>query len=105
MTLTAAADLAVALRNERAVLGGGDATRFPQPRMAELLGVSLRQYQRWERGVSVPRPRDIERIVATLSRVDPKGAFEQRLLLELATIKQELVELHAELDALRARFA
>lgn len=40
--------LADALIQERTRRGGGDARRFPQPKMAELLGYSLRQYQRLE---------------------------------------------------------
>lgn len=72
--------------------------------MAELLGVSLRQHQRWERGVSQPRPRDVERIYATLSG-DAPDAVEEELQAELAAIKQQLNELCALLDALRARLA
>lgn len=41
-------NLARVLRDQRVQRGGGDARRFPQPKMAELLGYSLRQYQRLE---------------------------------------------------------
>lgn len=40
--------LADALIQERTRRGNGDPRRFPQPKMAELLGYSLRQYQRLE---------------------------------------------------------
>lgn len=40
--------LAAALLAQRVERGGGDARRFPQPAMAQLLGYSLRQYQRLE---------------------------------------------------------
>lgn len=40
--------LSAALIKERTQRGNGDARRFPQPKMAELLGYSLRQYQRLE---------------------------------------------------------
>ena len=93
------ADLSTVLRQGRAELGGGDATRFPQPRMAELLGVSLRQYQRWERGVSMPRARDAARIRATLAR----PAHEPTLRAELAELRSQVDALRAELDLLRER--
>jgi transcriptional regulator with XRE-family HTH domain len=100
-------DLALVLREGRASLGGGDAKRFPQPRMAELLGVSLRQYQRWERGVSQPRPRDLERIVATLAGGGTPAAPPEpgRLLEELASLRRQVNALRGELDTLRASLA
>ena len=94
-------DLGLALREGRIALGGGDATRFPQPRMAELLGVSLRQYQRWERGVSQPRPRDVARIKATLAGT----ARESDVLDELAELRRRVNALSSELQALRAQLA
>ncbi len=100
---TTAPDLGLVLREGRATLGGGDPKRFPQPRMAELLGVSLRQYQRWERGVSNPRPRDAARIRATLLSGDVPAAESHELLHELSSLKRQLAELRAELDAVRAR--
>lgn len=91
------------LLERRAALGGGDPKRFPQPRMAELLGVSLRQYQRWERGVSSPRPRDAARIRATLRHGDLPPEENRHVLTELASLKRQLAELRAELAVVRAR--
>ena len=94
-------DLGLVLREGRAALGGGDPTRFPQPRMAELLGVSLRQYQRWETGASQPRPRDVARIKATLAGT----VREPDVLDELAELRRRVNALSSELQALRARLA
>ena len=52
---------------EREQHGGGNARRFPQPRMAELLGVTLRTYQDWEGGNRVPSWRNLEEIAAKLN--------------------------------------
>ena len=96
-----AAPISDVLREGRVQLGGGDPKRFPQPRMADLLGVSLRQYQRWERGASQPSARAVERIRRTLAeeRVrDDTGS----IVLQVESLQTELRALRAELDALRA---
>lgn len=85
------------LRRGREELGGGDAKRFPQPRMADLLGVSLRQYQRWERGDSQPSVHAIERIRRAL---DAEHGRE-----DTASIEAQVVALQAEIQALRAELA
>jgi transcriptional regulator with XRE-family HTH domain len=92
------------LREGRVQLGGGDPTRFPQPRMADLLGVSLRQYQRWERGSSRPSARALERIKQALAQEQARDAvpvLDERVL----ALVVELRALRAELDALRAQHA
>jgi transcriptional regulator with XRE-family HTH domain len=58
--------IAAALLAARARLGGGDARRFPQPKMAEVLGVSLRTYQHWEAAETMPRWRNLEEIADRL---------------------------------------
>lgn len=62
------ARLAAILRSERAQRGAGEASRFPQPEMARLLGYSLRQYQRLEDpdDPSLPRWNELERIMGEL---------------------------------------
>lgn len=90
------------LQQRRVELGGGDARRFPQPRMAELLGVSLRQYQRWERGSSRPSARAVERIKQTLAD-DKSGGHMHDVVKQVTSLQIELRELRTELDALRAQ--
>lgn len=60
---------AAALLEQRAERGGGDPRRFPQPEMAALLGVGLRQYQRWEdpEDPSLPYWRNLEQIAEELN--------------------------------------
>lgn len=87
------------LQQRRVQLGGGDARRFPQPRMAELLGVSLRQYQRWERGSSRPSARAVERIKQTLGEEQVYDGFVR----QVEALQIEIRSLRAELDALRAQ--
>jgi len=99
-------DLALVLRQGRAALGGGDATRFPQPRMADLLGVSLRQYQRWENGTSHPPARERDRILGMLERADlVRGREPSSLHDELATLRAQVDALRGEVAALRSRLA
>ncbi len=72
--------------------------------MADLLGVSLRQYQRWERGDSQPSLRAVERIKRTLTAqhlVDDVANVVQRV----ESLQGEIRALRAELDALRAQRA
>lgn len=90
------------LREERTYLGGGDPTRFSQPRMAELLGVSLRQYQRWERGDCQPSTAAVERIRRLLAATRV-GADEEWTVGRIASVQDEIRILRAELAALRAR--
>ena len=100
-------DLAQTLRELRARLGEGDATRFPQPRMANLLGVSLRQYQRWETGASRPPLRERERVLGMLARAElvERGRAASPLQEELHALRRQVESLRGELDALRARLA
>lgn len=72
--------------------------------MAELLGVSLRQYQRWERGSSRPSARAVERIKQTLAD-DDSGRHMDDVVKQVASLQTELRELRSELDALRAQRA
>lgn len=104
IALTQQTSIADVLREGRVQLGGGDPKRFPQPRMADLLGVSLRQYQRWERGASQPSARAVERIKRTLaegqSRDDTASIVQQ-----VESLQTEIRALRAELDVLRAQRA
>lgn len=104
LALPAQSSIADVLYEGRVQLGGGDPRRFPQPRMADLLGVSLRQYQRWERGDSHPSARAVERIRRTLAeeraRDDTAGIVEQ-----VESLQSEIRALRAELDALRSQRA
>lgn len=102
LALPAQSSMSDVLYEGRVQLGGGDAKRFPQPRMADLLGVSLRQYQRWESGDSHPSARAVERIRRMLAgeqaREDTAGIGEQ-----VESLQSEIRALRAELDALRAQ--
>ena len=81
-----------ALLDARARLG------LAQPRMAALLDVSLRQYQRWEAGTSTPREREWGRIVEKLQLdVSTHGAFDT-----LTQFEHELAALRRQVDGLRA---
>lgn len=102
LALTAQMTIPDVLRAGRAELGGGDPKRFPQPRMADLLGVSLRQYQRWERGASQPSARAVERIKRTLAE-DPGRDDVGSIVLQVELLRSEIRALRAELDALRAQ--
>ena len=69
-----------------------------QPRMAALLGVSLRQYQRWEAGTSTPREREWRRIIEKLQLdVSAHGSFDT-----LTQLEHELAALRLQVDGLRA---
>lgn len=77
-----------------------------QPRMAALLDVSLRQYQRWEAGTSTPRAREWRRIVEKLQldssaheASDPLAHLER----ELAALRLQVAGLQAEVRRLEAR--
>lgn len=94
--------IACVLREGRVQLGGGDPRRFPQPRMADLLGVSLRQYQRWERGASRPSARAVERIERALSGEQAQDAA-QAVARRIESLEAQLRSLRAELDALHAQ--
>ncbi|HWH05400.1 MAG TPA: hypothetical protein VNT23_03055 [Gaiellaceae bacterium] len=105
MSVTTPDDLACALREVRATLGGGDATRFPQPRMADLLGVSLRQYQRWETGASQPPTRERERILDMLARAElvEREPAPSPVHAELVALRRQVERLRSELDTLRSQ--
>lgn len=66
------------LREERVRRGGGDGRRFPQPVMADLLGYSLRQYQRLEDPghPSLPPRRKLELIARRLG-LDTSRLFDR----------------------------
>ena len=96
--------IADVLRQGREQFGGGDPKRFPQPRMADLLGVSLRQYQRWERGDSQPSLRAVERIRRTLAEEQVRDDTAS-IVLQVESLQTEIRALRAELDALRAQRA
>jgi DNA-binding transcriptional regulator YiaG len=103
MTLTTETSIPDALRAGREQLGGGDPKRFPQPRMADLLGVSLRQYQRWERGASRPSARAVERIKRALAQDQEQSRDDTAsIVLQVESLQTEIRALRAELDALRA---
>lgn len=71
-----------------------------QSRMAELLQVSLRQYQRWEAATSAPRRRDRERIVAVLDA--PGSTDPPDLRDKLEALREEVDGLRIELTLLKA---
>ena len=76
-----------------------------QPQMAELLGVSLRQYQRWEHGISAPRQRQLARIRTVLAEHRAGEAHDVAVLRgEVAALRAELQATRAELDALAVQF-
>jgi len=104
LALSHNASISDVLREGRVQLGGGDPKRFPQPRMAELLGVSLRQYQRWERGDSQPSLRAVERIRRTLAEEQGRDDTAS-IARQVESLQTELRALRAELDALRAQRA
>lgn len=115
--------LAAALTRERERRGGDDARRFPQPKMAELLGYSLRQYQRLEDpdDPSLPRWDDLEKIAdklglegdelfgdATAEPTTPEvasDAREARLDQLEARLEAGVVRLEGILDSLEAETA
>lgn len=68
--------LAETLIDERTRRGRGDARQFPQPQMADLLGYSLRQYQRLENpdDPNLPTWSGIEAIAERLS-IDAADLF------------------------------
>lgn len=104
LTLPTQATISDVLHERRVQMGGGDPKRFPQPRMAELLGVSLRQYQRWERGSSRPSARAVERIRRTLAEEQGRDDTAS-IVLQVESLQTEICALRAELDALRAQSA
>lgn len=88
------------LYDERVRRGGGDARRFPQPEMAQLLGIGMRQYQRWEDpdDGSLPYWRNIEAIGEKLD-VDVSDLFNavQQLEPEESPEPADLASLRREL--------
>ncbi len=88
------------LRDARRRLG------LTQPRMAALLDVSLRQYQRWEVGTSTPREREWVRIVEKLQPdVSAHGRSDAltQLERELAALRHQVESLRSELRRLETR--
>ena len=86
--------LAALLLAERAKRGGGDARRFPQPRMAALIEVETRAYQDWEAGVRIPKWSNLEKIaeVLKLEVADLVGDSVQPLVEEPKTQKAAVTE-------------
>lgn len=76
-----------------------------QPRMAHLLDISLRQYQRWERGTSTPRPSECARIHAQLAFDSPTEAAPDLPVLtaEFAALRLQIDGLHSDVRRLEAR--
>lgn len=66
--------------------------------MAAALGVSLRQYQRWEGGGSAPRRHERERLLASLGR---SAAGDPGVAAELTALQREIQELRGELAQVR----
>lgn len=91
------------LLQERSRRGHGDARRFPQPKMADLLGVSLRTYQHWEAADTMPTWRNLEEVAGRLKvdvtdiigEVSPEvaAAGETEILDRLDEIVQRLERL------------
>lgn len=98
--------LAAVLYEERVKRGGGDARRFPQPKMAALLDYSLRQYQRLEDpdDGGLPSWADLERIA---DRLDLDGAtlFGDDEREPTATRDEEIHALREELAEVRGMVA
>lgn len=104
LALPAESSIADLLYEGRVQLGGGDPKRFPQPRMADLLGVSLRQYQRWESGDSHPSARAVERIRRALAGEQARSG-DAGIAERVESLQSEIRALRAELAALRAQRA
>lgn len=88
-------DLANSLRELRAERA------LSQPEAAELVGVSLRQWQRWEHG-DVPHQRNI-RLIADAFGVKPSSLFGSPDESQLDRIEDSLAAIAAELQVLSAR--
>lgn len=74
--------------------------RLTQTQMADVLGVSLRQYQRWEHGTSAPHARELSRITNSLEVLaagNGRGSGSE--------VERALGDLRFELDRLRAEVA
>lgn len=98
--------LAEALYRERVLRGGGEARRFPQPKMAELLDYSLRQYQRLENAddPNLPSWNDLERIADRLD-LDAAALFGDAEDEETVSRDDELHALREELGEVRGQLA
>jgi transcriptional regulator with XRE-family HTH domain len=92
--------LALELRAERT------RRRCSQERMAVAVGVSVRQYQRWEGGLSRPRRRERERLRALLEG-PPAGFADEltQLQREVELLRAEVADLRVRLRVARARSA
>jgi hypothetical protein len=76
--------------------------------MAAWLGVSVRQYQRWEVGGSTPRGRECDRVRGALANrsADANIAAELTALHdEVQALRAEVASVRARLDAIRTRRA
>ena len=81
---------AAMLLDERAQRGHGDARRYPQPKMAAELGLSLRQYQRWENPAdpSMPGTEEMLKVCEAFSR-SPSELFGEVEPVETEPIDAE----------------
>src|SRR5687768_11030401 len=84
-----ASDLPVRLLAERR------SRHLTQAEAAALLGISLRHYQRWERGTSTPRRRELERIAECLD--SPRRDYGR----EIDAIQREIERLREEVLGMR----
>lgn len=98
------------LREYRQSLGPG----YPQERVAPAFGVSFSTYQRWERGISMPRWAQLERIadVIGIDMVDLVGGdaipevaagaadapFDERILALLDAMDRRLRRIERQLE-------
>ena len=77
-----------------------------QAAMAAAVGVSLRQYQRWERGQSRPRAAQLKQITEFVTRraeLDVEGHSATGVSrTEFSLLQAEVEALRAELERLRA---
>lgn len=71
-------------------------TTLSQENAAHKIGVSTKQYGRWERGLSTPRPANFERIAEVLGvditdlRGEPPAITEHELAAQLGRIERKL---------------
>jgi transcriptional regulator with XRE-family HTH domain len=92
--------IAQVLRQHRASLGPG----YPQERVAPLYSVSFSTYQRWERGISMPRWNQLEKIAEvtglSVAELVDDGATPAAAAAEEGEVLQRLDEIVARLERL-----
>jgi len=85
--------------------GGAAGRPLSQAAMAAAVGVSLRQYQRWERGQSRPRAAQLKQITDFVTRraePDVEGHSAGVSRTEFSLLQAEVERLRGELERLRA---